>query len=357
MQYIPAGQASQSPLSAHSRVAQRDLWKAGSWRLPTAGSKRLSVRNGDALHSFQNLAPEKAGRQGYTGAVSRPRYRLRLPRRELVLGERTLVMGILNVTPDSFSDGGLYLEPEQAVARAREIERQGADLLDVGAESTRPGSARISEADELARLLPVLEGLHGRVSLPISVDTYKPVVAERAVAAGAELINFPALRPVAEMARVAGRAGVPLVAMHLRGTPDTMHLLPPLEDVVGEVLAGLRQLRDQAWAAGLQREALILDPGFGFGKNGDENYTLLARFGELHQLRCPLLAGTSRKSFIGGTLGLPAHQRIWGTAATVAAAIFAGAHIVRVHDATEIVQVVRVSDRIRGAAPGSPLPG
>ena len=288
--------------------------------------------------------------------MSRPHYRLRLPHRELVLGQRTLVMGILNVTPDSFSDGGLYLQPEEAVARAREIEREGADLLDVGAESTRPGSARISEADELDRLLPVLRGLHGRVSLPISVDTYKPVVAEQALVAGAELINFPALCPVGEMARIASRAGVPLVAMHLRGTPNTMHLLPPLEDVVGEVLAGLRQLRDQAWAAGLPREALILDPGFGFGKNGDENYTLLARFGELHQLECPLLAGTSRKSFIGGTLGLPAHQRVWGTAATVTAAIVAGAHIVRVHDATEIVQVVRVTDRIRGTASGSPLP-
>ena len=294
----------------------------------------------------------------------RPCYSLRLPRREVVLGERTLVMGILNVTPDSFSDGGHYMEPEQAIARAREIEQQGADLLDVGAESTRPGSARISEAEELDRLLPVLEGLRGRVSLPISVDTYKPLVAERALAAGAVLINFPALRPVAEMARVACRGGVPLVAMHLRGTPDTMHLLPPLEDIVGEVLAGLRELRDQAWAAGLPREALVLDPGFGFGKNDEENYTLLARFAELHQLGCPLLAGTSRKSFIGVTLGLPAHQRVWGTAATVAAAIVAGAHIVRVHDVNEIVQVARVTDRIArvadridGAASGSPTPG
>ena len=310
----------------------------------------------------QNLVPEKAGCQGYgwqdyTGAMWRPRYALRLPRREVVLGERTLVMGILNVTPDSFSDGGHYLEPEQAIARAREIEQQGADLLDVGAESTRPGSARISEAEELDRLLPVLEGLRGRVSLPISVDTYKPLVAERALAVGAELINFPALRPVAEMARVACRGGVPLVAMHLRGTPDAMHLLPPLEDVVGEVLAGLRELRDQAWAAGLPREALVLDPGFGFGKNGDENYTLLARFAELQQLGCPLLAGTSRKSFIGHTLGLPAHQLVWGTAATVAAAIAAGAHIVRVHDVNEIVQVARVTDRIGDAASESPTTG
>ena len=266
-------------------------------------------------------------------------------------------MGVLNVTPDSFSDGGLYPETEQVVARAHEMQRQGADVIDVGAESTRPGSARISEAEELGRLLPVLEGLRGQICLPISVDTYKPAVAERAVAAGAELINFPALSPVAEMARVACRAGVPLVAMHLLGTPETMHLLPPLEDVLGEVLAGLGQLRDQAWAAGLPREALVLDPGFGFGKNGDENYTLLARFAELHRLGCPLLAGTSRKSFVGHTLGLPPQQRVWGTAATVAAAIVAGAHIVRVHDVMEMVQVAQVTDRICSAALEAPFPG
>ncbi len=281
--------------------------------------------------------------------MGRPSYRLRLPYRELRLGERTLVMGILNVTPDSFSDGGLYLAPERAVAHAREMEQQGADLIDVGAESTRPGSARITEGEELARLLPVLEELRGQLSVPISVDTYKPAVAERAVAAGVELINFPALGGLEEMARVACRSGVPLLAMHVRGTPETMHRLPPMEDAVGEVLAGLRELRDQACAAGLPSENLLLDPGFGFGKNGDENYTLLARFAELHQLGRPLLAGMSRKSFLGRTLGLPEPQRAWGTAATVTAAILAGAHIVRVHDVAEMVQVARVADRILAA--------
>ncbi len=282
--------------------------------------------------------------------MPRPFYTLQLPGRELRLGERTLVMGILNVTPDSFSDGGLYLEPERAIERAFEMERQGADLIDVGAESTRPGSARLSEAEELTRLLPVLEGLCGRMSVPISVDTYKPAVAERAVAAGAELINFPALSPVAEMARVAGAAGVPLVAMHVRGTPENMHRLPPTADVLGEVLAGLRELREQAGAAGLARASLVLDPGFGFGKNGDENFALLAGFGQLHQLQCPLLAGTSRKSFIGRLLDLPEGQRAWGTAATVTAAILAGAHMVRVHDVPEMVQVARVADRILATA-------
>lgn len=278
--------------------------------------------------------------------MTRPRYQLRLPRRTLLLGERTLVMGILNVTPDSFSDGAQFLDPAQALEHALKMERQGADLIDVGAELTRPGSSRIDAAEELGRLLPVLRALCGRVSVPISVDTYKPAVAEQALAAGAELINFPALSPVAEMAALAGRAAVPLAVMHMRGTPETMHRLPPLDDVVGEVFAGLTELRDGALAAGSLREALVLDPGFGFGKNGDENYRLLAGLAKFHQLGCPLLVGTSRKAFIGQALGVPPAQRGWGTAATVTAAVLAGAHIVRVHDVGEMVQVVRVADRI-----------
>jgi len=293
-----------------------------------------------------------------------PIFRLRLPKRELALGERTLVMGILNVTPDSFSDGGRFAGASLAIDRGRAMEAEGADIVDIGGESTRPGSARISEAEELERILPVLEGLRGRIAVPISVDTCKPAVAARAVAAGAEIINFPALTPMPEMAEVARNCGAALVAMQARGQPDTMHRLPPLEDVVSEVLAGMRTLRDQAWAAGVGRESLVLDPGFGFGKNGDENYSLLAGFARLHELGCPLLAGTSRKAFIGRTLELPAraadasfdgaagrddtiHPRAWGTAATVACAVLAGAHIVRVHDVAEMSQVARVADRVR----------
>ncbi len=285
--------------------------------------------------------------------IWRPRFRLLLPKGELLLGERTLVMGVLNVTPDSFSDGGLYLAPERAIAHALEMERQGADLIDIGAESTRPGSERISEAEELSRLLPVLEGLRGRLGIPVSVDTWKPAVARQALSAGAQLINLPALAPVEDMARVVRQGGVPLIVMHVRGKPEAMHRLPPLEDVVGEVRAGLQELRDRAWGAGLPRQALILDPGFGFGKNGEQNYRLLAGLARLHELGCPLLAGTSRKSFIGGTLGLPPRERAWGTAATVTAAILAGAHIVRVHDVPEMVQVARVTDQILHASPAT----
>ncbi len=286
-----------------------------------------------------------------------PGFRLRLRDRELHLGERTLVMGILNVTPDSFSGDGRFPDVPAAIERGRAIEAEGADIVDIGAESTRPGSQRVSASEELERLLPVLEGLRSRISVPISVDTYKPQVAARAIAAGAEIINFPALTPILEMAEVVRDGGGALVAMHARGQPESMHQLPALGDVVGEVLAGLRALRDAALAAGVCPESLVLDPGFGFGKNGDENYALLAGLARLHELGCPLLAGTSRKAFIGRTLGQPAsagqqrplgaHPRAWGTAAAVAFAAIAGAHIVRVHDVAEMSQVVRVADRIR----------
>lgn len=267
-------------------------------------------------------------------------------------------MGILNVTPDSFSDGGLFLKPEDAVLRAAAMERDGADIIDIGAESTRPGSARISAEEEVGRLLPVIEAVRHRVSAPISVDTYKPEVAERAVEAGARIINFPALGDLEEMARVAARLGAGLVAMHARGTPETMTKLPPLADPAGAVLADLREMRDRVLAAGVPRNALVLDPGFGFGKNGDENYRLLAGLRRLAELDCPLLAGTSRKAFIGRTLDAPArgvpetdgvHPRAWGTAATVTAAILAGVHIVRVHDVKAMVEVAKVADEVASA--------
>ena len=287
----------------------------------------------------------------------RPRFTLRTPVRALELGERTLLMGILNVTPDSFSDGGLYAAPEKAVERALAMEREGAGIVDLGAESTRPGSARITAEEEWARLAPVLRALAGRLSVPISVDTFKPAVAESALAAGAEIVNFPVLSPVAPMAAVAARAGAPLVLMHARGTPETMRQMEPLADHMGEVLRGLKGLAAEAVAAGAPRQSLLLDPGFGFGKNGDENFTLLARLDAMHALGRPLLAGTSRKSFIGRALGRAAGaadsiagERQWGTAATVTAAVLAGAHVVRVHDVAEMAQVARVADRILAAS-------
>ncbi len=286
--------------------------------------------------------------------MKRPAFHVPLPGsgpgEGLDLGERTLIMGVLNVTPDSFSDGGDYLNPQAAIARAQEMEREGADLVDIGGESTRPGSARVSAGEELHRILPVVEGLRGVLPVPISVDTYKPEVAERAVAAGARLINCVALGDTRDMARVAARTGAALVLMHVRGQPETMHRLPPLADVLGEVTTGLQQLQQTALEAGLPSERLLLDPGFGFGKNGEENYELLAGLSRLHALGRPLITGTSRKAFIGNTLGAAASERIFGTAATVTAAVLAGVHIVRVHDVAAMVQVVRVADAIRGCA-------
>jgi dihydropteroate synthase len=280
--------------------------------------------------------------------LRRAQFRLRLPSRTLLLGERTLVMGVLNVTPDSFSDGGLYLDPAAAVARAFEMERAGADLLDVGGESTRPGSTGVSAGEEKARLLPVLEALRGKLKIPICIDTQKAEVAEAAVAAGADMLNdVSALRTDAGLAEVARRHRLPLVLMHMRGTPRTMQEGPFARNVLRDVTKGLRAAVARAYKAGIRRRQIVLDPGMGFGKSFEQNYELLAHLPKLARLGYPLLVGASRKAFLGATLG-PA-ERVWGSAAAVAAAILGGAHIVRVHDVAEMVQVARVTDAIRHA--------
>jgi dihydropteroate synthase len=282
----------------------------------------------------------------------RRKFTLRLPSRTLVLGERTLVMGVLNVTPDSFSDGGLFLDPEAAVARAIAMKAAGADIIDIGGESTRPGSHGISADEELRRIIPVLEGLRGKISVPISVDTSKSPVAEAAAAAGAEMVNdVTALRNDPRLAEVARRRKLPLILMHMRGEPATMQKKPFARDVLRDVTQGLRLAIAIALRAGVAKSQMILDPGIGFGKSHEQNCELLARLPELARLGFPILVGTSRKSFIGGALQresrtLPGNQRIWGTAATVAASILQGAHIVRVHDVAEMAQVAQVSDAI-----------
>jgi dihydropteroate synthase len=257
-------------------------------------------------------------------------------------------MGVLNVTPDSFSDGGLYLEPDKAAERALEMERTGADILDIGGESTRPGSQGISAEEELGRVLPVLDRLRDRLKIPISIDTQKAAVAEMAIAAGAELINdVTALRTEPKLAEVARRHQLPLILMHMRGVPRTMQKRAFARNVVRDVVSGLRAAVARARKAGIEKSQILLDPGIGFGKSFEQNCELLSRLPELARLGCPLVVGTSRKSFIGHVLGgAPPEERLWGTAATVAACILAGAHIVRVHDVAEMVQVVRVTDAV-----------
>ncbi|HXA81983.1 MAG TPA: dihydropteroate synthase [Methylomirabilota bacterium] len=282
--------------------------------------------------------------------IQRKLFRLKMPSGMLVLGERTLVMGVLNVTPDSFSDGGKFFRVGDAVDAALAMERAGADILDIGAESTRPGSTGISGEEELERLLPVLQGLRGRLKIPISIDTQKARVAEMAIGAGAEMLNdISGLRHDPKMAEVAARTGVPIVLMHMRGTPRTMQREPWARDVMKDVSRGLRESVDIARWAGVGKSKIILDPGIGFGKSFAQNYELLAKLPTLVKLGYPLLVGTSRKGFLGATMArdgksLPAEERIWGTAATVAASILQGAHIVRVHDVEEMVQVARVTD-------------
>jgi dihydropteroate synthase len=289
---------------------------------------------------------------------SRRKFKLRLPSKTLLLGERTLVVGVLNVTPDSFSDGGLFLNTDAAVARALEIERAGADILDIGGESTRPGSKGVSAKEELQRILPVLEKLRGKIQIPISVDTSKSEVAEAAAAAGAEILNdVTALRNDPRIAEVARRRKLPLILMHMRGEPRTMQKGPFAKDVIRDVLTGLRRAIALALRAGVAKTQIIIDPGIGFGKNYAQNLELLRRLPELSELGYPLLVGTSRKSFIAHILRTQSQQsseaddRIWGTGATVAASILQGAHIVRVHDVPEMVQVARVADAILSPRP------
>ena len=267
-----------------------------------------------------------------------------------MLGERTLVMGVLNVTPDSFSDGGNFLEPESAIEQAFILANAGADLLDVGGESTRPGSQETRAAEELDRILPVLEGLRGRLKIPISVDTRRAAVAELALRAGAEIINdISGLKNDPKIAEVAARHGVPLILMHMRGEPRTMQVGPFARDLLKDVIQGLRKSVAAALRAGVMKSQIILDPGIGFGKSFAQNYELVQKLPQLTKLGYPLLVGTSRKGFLGATLArggkpAPPEERIWGTAATVTASILHGAHIVRVHDVAEMIQVARVAD-------------
>lgn len=279
----------------------------------------------------------------------------KIARRTLSLGERTLIMGVLNVTPDSFSDGGEFYTFEQARARAEELISEGADIIDVGGESTRPGHGQepVTAAEELRRILPVVEFLAQTTDTPVSVDTTKAEVARAALDAGAEIINdISALRFDFYIADEVASAGAGLVLMHSRGTPATMHRLPPVPDVLEEVTRSLRRSIAMARRRGVAEEAIVLDPGIGFGKSLEQNVELIARLDDLARRfrQYPLLIGTSRKSFIGRLLGgTPVDERIFGTMASVTAAILNGAHIVRVHDVRAALETVRVADAIRRA--------
>ena len=275
-------------------------------------------------------------------------FMIRIPRgRVLQLGPRTLIMGILNVTPDSFSDGGQFIDADAAVAHGIKMARDGADIIDVGGESTRPGAEAVTAAEELRRVIPVIERLAEQVSVPISIDTTKPEVARAALAAGAAIVNdITGLHGDPSLARVAAEFGAPIVAMHIKGTPRTMQQSPTYADLLGEVKDYLRESIAIAGRNGVPAEQVIIDPGLGFGKTVRHNLEVMARLGELADLGRPIMVGPSRKSTIGKITGKPADQRQFGTGAAVAICIANGASIVRVHDVAEMADVVRMADAI-----------
>ena len=274
---------------------------------------------------------------------------LRVGSREYDLASRTLVMGVVNVTPDSFSDGGLFFDRESAVRHALRQVEEGADILDIGGESTRPGSDFISLEEELRRVIPVVEGVASSTDVPVSVDTTKAEVARRALQAGAAMINdIGAMRLDPLMPGVAAECGVPVCLMHMQGLPRDMQENPHYDDLMGEIISFLRERAEAAEEAGIERSRIVLDPGIGFGKTLEHNLEVIRRLQELKGLGYPVLLGPSRKSFIGRILDLPADQRLEGTAAAVALGIANGADIVRVHDVREMVRVVRVADAVCG---------
>ncbi|PYS70811.1 MAG: dihydropteroate synthase [Acidobacteria bacterium] len=279
---------------------------------------------------------------------------------ELPIGERTLIMGVLNITPDSFSDGGKFLSPNKALEHANQMIDDGADIIDVGGESTRPGSeGPVSAEDEITRVVPVIQELVKNSRVPISVDTTKSEVATAALAAGAAIVNdISALRFDFYVADAVAKADAGLVLMHSRGTPATMHRLPPVADIMKEVTSSLGASIKMAMRRGVKQEAIVVDPGIGFGKSQEQNLELIAKLDKIIAAfpDLPVLVGTSRKSFIGRVLSVdnlnpaPPDERLHGTMATVTAAILAGAHIVRVHDVKAAVETVRVADALRSIA-------
>ena len=275
-----------------------------------------------------------------------PPYDVQFGRRTVRVGERTLVMGIMNVTPDSFSGDGLGGDVEAAVAQALRFAEAGADLLDVGGESTRPGSEGVTAEQEQRRVLPVIEAIAARVDVPISVDTMKPDVAAAALGAGAAMINDVFALRAEGMLELAAARGVPVCVMHMQGLPRDMQLDPSYGDVVADIYGFLGDRVAACEAAGIPRERVFVDPGIGFGKSLEHNLEILRRLREFRSLGCPVLIGPSRKAFIGKVLDLPAEQRLEGTAAACALGIANGADVIRVHDVREMVRVARVADAI-----------
>jgi dihydropteroate synthase len=280
--------------------------------------------------------------------ISKNYYSIRCRKRTFKLGKVTLVMGVLNVTPDSFSDGGLFFDKEKAIAQGLRMVEEGADMIDVGGESTRPGSKPLGLEEELRRVIPVIESLSKETDIPISIDTYKSTVAQRAIEAGAEIINdISGLNFDPTLAKVASKEDTPLILMHIRGTPETMQKDVHYDSLFSEILQYLRDSIQRAESAGLDSQQIIIDPGIGFGKTLEDNLLIIKNLSEFRVLGKPILLGTSRKSFIGKVLNADGKDRLEGTLSSIAIGVLNGAHIIRCHDVLQAKKAIAVADAIR----------
>ncbi len=303
---------------------------------------------------IDRLADRFNGLQGVAGRIREclknlesPPHTVRCKKTVLHLDERTHLMGILNVTPDSFSDGGMFLDPDNAISHGIELASQGADIIDIGGESTRPGAKPLLPDEELRRVIPVIEGLSAEVAIPISIDTYKSLIAEKAIEAGAEMINdISGLHFDPKMADVAAKYDVPVVVMHIRGTPEVMQLDVHYDCLLTEIMEYLEESTEIAERAGVDAGQIIIDPGIGFGKSVEDNLTIIRHLGEFKSLGKPIMLGTSRKSFIGKILNAEVDQRDEGTLASISATIMNGANILRVHDVGPARKAAQIVDAI-----------
>jgi dihydropteroate synthase len=280
--------------------------------------------------------------------ITRTHYAIRCRKRKLILGKRTLLMGVLNVTPDSFSDGGIFFDKKKAVAHGLRMVEDGADMIDVGGESTRPGSKPVEQEEELRRVIPVIESLGKEVEVPISIDTNKAVVAQRAIEAGAQIINdISGLHYEPSLAQVAAREDAPLVLMHIRGTPETMQRAVHYDSLFSDIIRYLKDSIQIAESAGLDPGQIIIDPGIGFGKTVEDNLLILKHLYEFRILGKAILVGTSRKSFIGEILNAEVENRLEGTLSSIAVGVLNGAHLIRSHDVLQTKRAIAVADAIR----------
>jgi dihydropteroate synthase len=302
------------------------------------------------LEQYRELQPFGQSFREILRNLSRAHYTIRCRRRTFTLGKRTLLMGVLNVTPDSFSDGGLFFDKETAIARGLKMVEEGADFIDIGGESTRPGSKPLGLDEELRRVIPVIEFLVKEVDVPISIDTYKSAVAKKAIEAGAQIINdISGLHLDPSLSQVAAKEDVPLVLMHMRGNPETMQKNIHYESLFSEIIQYLKDSIQRAESAGVDSEQIIIDPGIGFGKTVEDNLLILKNLQEFKILGKPLLLGTSRKTFIGKILNADVTDRLEGTLSSIVVGVLNGAHIIRCHDVIQARRAIAIADAVRQA--------